>query len=207
MLPMFTINQRNIVLACLAAACGYGAIHDQFTVRMSPEYFTMFHPRIFPQQPLTLLAICWGIAATLPVGLVLGVVLARVAESPGADSWPAKNLLRPLAALLTLMTIGAATSGVIGYELTDRAVIAPPPVFGDQLPESEHPWLMAVWFTHAASYFIGVGGGVIITTRLWLARGRPAVITVFPQSIGGMLRLIAVLALSAALLWLRIYFD
>jgi len=46
-----------------------GIAHDEITVRVCAEYFTIAHPPLFPTASRTLLAACWGIAAT--VGLAL----------------------------------------------------------------------------------------------------------------------------------------
>lgn len=48
-----------IVLLAVLAACGYGVIHDQITVRICLEYFTIGHPRIFTTESPTLLAFGW----------------------------------------------------------------------------------------------------------------------------------------------------
>ena len=70
----------KILLLCIAAAIVYGIVHDQFTACICLEYFTVFHPQIFPTQSPTLLAIGWGILATWWVGAFLGVLLGIAGE-------------------------------------------------------------------------------------------------------------------------------
>jgi hypothetical protein len=40
----------KIILTCVGAAVLCGVVHDQVTVRVCVEYFSVFHPRIFPTQ-------------------------------------------------------------------------------------------------------------------------------------------------------------
>ena len=40
-------------LAIGAAVC-YGLVHDQITIRICPEYFTLFHPNIGLSENVTL---------------------------------------------------------------------------------------------------------------------------------------------------------
>jgi len=47
----------------------YGLVHDQVTVRVSLEYFTIGHPQLITTSSPTLLALFWGAAATWWVGL------------------------------------------------------------------------------------------------------------------------------------------
>jgi hypothetical protein len=83
----------------MLAAVGYGVIHDQVTARICIEYFTVAHPPIFPATSPTILGLCWGIAAAAPVGLVLGILLARASRAGDAPPVPAAELTRPVAAL------------------------------------------------------------------------------------------------------------
>ena len=53
-----------IVLQCVAACVVYGVIHNQFTVRICLEYFTIGHPPVFPTKNPTLLALGWGVLAS-----------------------------------------------------------------------------------------------------------------------------------------------
>jgi len=71
----------KIVGLGVLAAIGYGIVHDQVTVRVCLEYFTIFHPRLISSTSPTLLALAWGVAATWWVGLPLGLGLARQCSS------------------------------------------------------------------------------------------------------------------------------
>jgi len=87
------VQAIGIVLRSVFAAVLYGVVHDQITVRVCLEYFTVGHPRIFDTENPTLLGLAWGIVATWWMGLLLEVPLAIAAragltrsERPGPSS-------------------------------------------------------------------------------------------------------------------------
>lgn len=89
------------MLAGLAAAVVYGVVHDQITVRISPEYLMDWHPEIVPSQDPTVVALAWGVVATWWFGLILGAVLSAAAtlgkRPPAPWRWIVRdggNLLR-----------------------------------------------------------------------------------------------------------------
>ena len=53
----------KIVAASILLAIVYGLIQDQITIRICPEYFTIFHPNPLQIEDITLLALFWGVAA------------------------------------------------------------------------------------------------------------------------------------------------
>jgi len=74
-----------IIAMCVAMAVAYGIVHDQITVRICLEYFTVGHPPVFPTSDPTLLALGWGVIATWWVGLLLGILLACAARRERHD--------------------------------------------------------------------------------------------------------------------------
>jgi hypothetical protein len=69
------IEFAKIVAFCIAAAVCYGVVHDQFTIRICLEYFTVGHVPRFQSLPTTAHAAAWGIVATWWVGLTLGILV------------------------------------------------------------------------------------------------------------------------------------
>ncbi|MFT5831565.1 MAG: hypothetical protein ACI9D0_002161, partial [Bacteroidia bacterium] len=47
----------RIVLLCMLAAIAFGIAHDQVTVRVCLEYFTIGHPKVLETNSPTLLAL------------------------------------------------------------------------------------------------------------------------------------------------------
>lgn len=193
----------KIVLLAILVASGYGVIHDQVTVRLCPEYFTVAHPPLFPTSSPTVLGICWGVAATFGVGLVLGVLLALVSQSPGTPRVSVAELLRKMLTLVTVVSLVAAVAGVVGFQLSRHAIVSIPPAFADLIPVGRHHRFMAAWYAHGASYLVGVGGAAAVIYGIWRQRGRPRVLTVFPSTKVGFLRAVVLLATAALIAWFR----
>src|SRR3979411_1520576 len=95
----------KIVLLSIAAAICYGILHDQVTARICVEYFTVFHPPVFPTDDPTLLALGWGVIATWWLGAFLGVVLAISARTGRRRKVAARELVRPVLRVLAVMAL------------------------------------------------------------------------------------------------------
>lgn len=160
---------------CLGAAVVYGILHDQVTVRVCPEYFTIGHPPIIKTKSLTLLAAGWGVIATWWMGMILAfpmIVAARAGKLPKRD---VRSLLRPVGQLLGVMAAGALISGIAGYVLgRDGTFVLDGPSKGLIPPEMQPRFLADLW-THTASYAIGFFGGLFVIARVLWSRRRMAV--------------------------------
>jgi hypothetical protein len=202
------MQKTKIVLLTVAAAVFYGVVHDQITARLCIEYFTLAHPPLFPVSSGTLLALCWGVAATLGVGLVLGFLLAQVSQSAGLPGMPVPSLYRPLLVLLAVTAAAAVLAGCVGYALAERSILVltqlRPDAWVDLLPRSGQNRFMAVWFAHGASYLFGFVGAGVLIFRIWDRRGRPRLLTILPQSKIGVVRAALAVAALVAIVWLRL---
>jgi hypothetical protein len=194
----------KITLLCILAAVAYGVVHDQITARLCVEYFTVAHPPLIHTSSPTLLGLFWGTVATIGIGLLLGVVLALVSQSPGPPPVPIRRVLMLVAGLLATTAIAASLAGVVGFELSRRSVISIPASLAAAVPIEHHHRFMAVWFVHAASYLVGVTGGSLLIFRIWRERGRPRVLTVFPRTRAAVVRTVVVAAIAAVIIWLRL---
>lgn len=193
----------KITLLCIVAAVAYGVIHDQITARLCVEYFTVAHPPLIHTSSPTLLGLFWGTVATIGVGLLLGVVLALVSQSPGMPPISVPRVTRMVARLLVITAITAALAGVVGFELSRRSVISIPAGLAAAVPIEHHHRFMAVWFAHGASYLVGVAGGSLLIYRIWRERGRPRVLTVFPRTRAAGVRAVILVAIAALIIWYR----
>ncbi|HVZ92924.1 MAG TPA: hypothetical protein VG797_00285 [Phycisphaerales bacterium] len=163
-----------IVLLSVGAAVLYGILHDQVTIRICPEYFTVFHPHVADVQSLTVLAIIWGVIATWWVGLPLGIVLGLCART---GRWPrlsARELIKPTAVLLVLMGVAAALGGVTGWILAVSGTLRAWPWLADNLAESRHAGFFADLLAHNVSYFGGAIGGLVLSGWVLMRRRRLA---------------------------------
>ena len=165
----------GIVLLCIAASVAYGLVHDQITIRISPEYFTVLHPQILPDAtPLTVLALAWGVIATWWVGLTLGLILAIASCAGSRPKLSARDLVQPVTVLLMSMAIGAAVAGVVGYLLGVYGLIVPAPFVAEHVPTANINRVFAAGGAHLASYLIGFVGGIGVAVRAWKRRGKLA---------------------------------
>lgn len=162
-----------ITVLCVLAACLYGIIHDQVTVRVCLEYFTLGHPDLFHTTNPTLLGFCWGIAATWWVGLPLGIGLAVACLSGDTPIRRAKTLLKPLAQLLVFMWACAFLSGLAGWILARNGLISLEVASSNDVPPDKQIAFMACYWTHSASYLVGFFGGLWLICRIWTQRKLP----------------------------------
>jgi hypothetical protein len=161
----------RIIFLCILAAVTSGIIHDQVTARICVEYFTVGHPPVFPTDDPTLLGIGWGIIATWWVGLFLGIPLAVVARAGPRPKRSAASLVKPIACLLAVMAVCAALAGLIGWVLAQDGVMNLDGRLAEALPADRHtPFLVDAW-AHAASYFTGFVGGIVVMIVVWRSRG------------------------------------
>ena len=164
-------SARIVGLAVLAAVA-YGIVHDQVTARVCVEYFTIGHARIFDTESPTLLGLGWGVMATWRAGLGLGLPLAVAARAGRRPKRDARSRVRPIAVLLGLMAVSAASSGLVGYRLARAGVslILPPLVYS--IPEGRRAGFQADLFAHEVSYAVGFLGGLVVIGLVWRSRRR-----------------------------------
>jgi hypothetical protein len=124
----------KIVLLSIFAAVFYGIPHDQITARICVEYFTIGHPPVFHTHSPTLLGFGWGVIATWWVGLLLGIPLAKAAQSGAHPRLKARHLVRPLATLLLVTGLVALMAGCAGSILLKRGTIALPDFLTEVIP-------------------------------------------------------------------------
>lgn len=160
----------KIILLSVAAAILYGIMHDQVTVRVCLEYFTVGHPRIFATEDPTLLALGWGTLATWWFGLFLGIPLALLAQRGPPPKVAARALIKPILCLLLFVMCMALGAGLVGY-LSSGLAIAPliePTLL--VLPVDKHAAYLADSFAHLAAYLFGFIGATFVW--LWVCRRR-----------------------------------
>jgi hypothetical protein len=159
----------KIWLLCVGAAIGYGIVHDQVTVRICVEYFSVFHPTLLPLQSPTLLGLQWGIVATWWVGAALGILLAIAARAGGRAPLSARHLYRTISILLVCMAAGALIAGITGFLLSRNGFISLD-WLSPALPPEKHARFLADLWAHSASYLIGILGGLIACIWTYLRR-------------------------------------
>ncbi|QDU11560.1 hypothetical protein [Gimesia aquarii] len=160
----------KIVLFSIIAAIVFGIIHDQFTVRICLEYFTIGHPIIFNTTSPTLLALGWGIIATWWVGLILGCLLATSARVGKKSKLTLSQIMPDIFKLLALMGIFSFIAGITGYILASQGVVHLVEPMFSRVPATKHVAFLTDLWAHSASYLIGVLGGIVLTIKIWRSR-------------------------------------
>ena len=198
------MQKTKIVVFSMVAVVAYGIIHDQITVRLCLEYFTVAHPPLFPTRSPTLLAICWGTVATVWAGMAAGSLLALVSQSDNLAPIPLARLYRGILTLLATMALCAMVAGLVGYELARHAIIAFPSPLVPLIPVSHHDRFMAVWFAHNTSYLVGFVGAGTWIFRLWRERGKPRVLSPLPRTKWAMARALTLTAIILVIVYHRL---
>lgn len=197
------VRKALVIALCVLAACVYGVVHDQITARLCVEYFTVTHPPLFRTSSTTILALCWGITATIGIGALLGYVLALVSQAGEFPPFSLSRLLRAVSCLLVIMAGAAVIAALFGYWLSHAGFVAVPSRLAFAIPATRHDRFIAVWFAHGASYIFGLFGAATLCFRVWRARGRPQVISVFPRTPAATLRAAALGVITAYIVWAR----
>jgi hypothetical protein len=157
----------KIVLMSVVAAILFGLVHDQITIRICPEYFTVFHPTIIDSENLTLIALSWGVVATWWIGAGVGFVLALAARW---GTWPKltwSQLVTSVEVLLGAMAVCAFVGGVAGYRFGRIPIQL---AYG--IPADMYQRFMADWCAHLTSYGVGFFGGLGLAVATMIRRYR-----------------------------------
>jgi hypothetical protein len=160
----------RIVLLCMLAAIAFGIAHDQVTVRVCLEYFTIGHPKVLETNSPTLLALVWGVLATWWVGLGLGLPLAAVSRWGARPKRGAQSLVEPIAVLLGIMCATSLLAGLLGYLLASNGSVFLVEPLASRVPEAMHVRYLADLWAHSASYLAALIGGMVLIWRVWRAR-------------------------------------
>ncbi len=155
----------KIVAGVVLFAIAYGIIHDQITARVCLQYFTVFHPPVFPTTSPTLLAIGWGTIATWWGGAVVGILVAITARAGPLPKLTLSQLAWPLLILTAVMACCALLAGLIGYSFAPV-----PATFAAALPPDMDHRCVADWWAHGASYLSGFAGGLVLCAAVLVRR-------------------------------------
>jgi hypothetical protein len=167
------IRALAIVALCVVASAVYGVAHDQITVRVCMEYFTIGHAPVFATRDPTLLALAWGVYATWWAGLLIGVPIAYAAQRGRKPRRDARALVKPVAVLLGVMAATALVAGIVGASLASFGAVVLTGDLGSAVPKAAHTAYLACLWTHTASYAVGfLGGGIVLPVWIWHQRGR-----------------------------------
>jgi len=160
----------RIIGLSILAAVAYGIVHDQITVRVCLEYYTIAHPPLFGTTSPTMIAIGWGIIATWWAGLMVGLPLALASR---CGSWPklsAAMLLRSIISLLLLMAAISFTAAIATWISARLGAVELRGGLAYVIVPDRHARFMAARHSHLTSYAVGFLGGIGLIIRVIFRR-------------------------------------
>jgi hypothetical protein len=160
-------REYGVLLAAVVTALVYGAVNDQVTVTISPEYFLYGKElaKTVGDPPSSMFALRWaaakvGFMATWSAGLAFGVALL-IANNPwrGVPRLPNRRLVGRLPMIL----LSAAAFGVAGGAVGYAGLFTHASADFEDLVRADlwHPRrFMATWGVHLGGYVGGLVGTV-----------------------------------------------
>ncbi|MCA9179317.1 MAG: hypothetical protein KC910_23320 [Candidatus Eremiobacteraeota bacterium] len=161
-----------IIVMSMLMSITYGIAHDQITARLCLEYFTVFHPQVFPgpvEDP-TVIALVWGVLATWWVGLILGAGLAIAARAGSKPKRTVGELAKPVATLMLAAAAAAVAAGMVGHFAARLGWVYVAGIWAERIPAEQHIWFLTDLWAHNASYAVGFLGGLLLMRRVWRSR-------------------------------------
>jgi hypothetical protein len=152
----------KIVVLSMAAAIGYGILHDQVTARVCIEYFTIGHVRVIASRSPTLLAFTWGVLATWWVGFGLGIPVALFARAGGRRALSWSDLRRPYLTLMIATEVASLLFGMLAYFIAEAGGVYLLEPLASRVPANRHTRFLADLWAHRAAYATGLTGSVVL---------------------------------------------
>ncbi len=152
-------------------ASAYGAVHDQISFTISPEYFTRMKfeqfawadPRTAGAPDRVFVGVI-GVLATWWVGAIAGWALARVGfREPEAAPW--RDVVRALGAMLGIAVVCGIVGGLLGW-IASRGDLRGWEEWRVGLELRDVPSFVVVAWLHWASYLGGAIGLVVAVLRV-----------------------------------------
>lgn len=159
---MVSRETLTIILLPTCAAILYGIVMDQITIRVCPEYFTVFHPHILNTGSLTLLALAWGVIATWWAGAIAGVAFAFAARAGSLPKLSWRRFTRPLAILAVLLAATSVAAGFAGAWMVNSGTLPAVQAWSAGMPLDKQAAFMADAFAHVCNYVVGALGCLTI---------------------------------------------
>jgi hypothetical protein len=168
------LPRYRFVLLGLGAMVGYAVLQDQTSARLCPEYFTVLHPPIPGLTDPTLLGISWGFLGAWWGGVLLGFVLALVATVGSRPALAPRELVRPLAVLVSVLAVVTALTGFTVWHHAGLLGVSLDAGTTQLVPPERHRGLLTVACYHFTAYATATIGGAVLCVWVWTERGKRA---------------------------------
>lgn len=164
------VPRYRFALLGLVAIVGYAMLQDQVSARLCPEYFTVLHPPIPGLTDPTLLGVCWGFLGGWWGGVLIGYVAGLLATLGPRPKLAPRELVRPLAVLVGVITTATALTGVSVWVHAGMLGMTLDADMPRVVPVERHRVLFTVACYHFVGYASATVGGV--TVCVWVSLER-----------------------------------
>jgi len=167
----------QITLLGIIAAGAYGALHDQISYTISPEYFTKLKFRQFAYAdfglPPRVFAAEVGFLGTWWVGLLAGWLLARIGLAEMTETGTRTYIARAFAIVIGVGAMTGLAGALVGVAVS-RSELSGWAEWQRKADLQDLPAFVTVAYLHAAGYLGGLLGLIcaIVYVRRCLSRNR-----------------------------------
>lgn len=158
------------MLLGIGVLSGYAILQDHVSVRLCPEYFTVFHNPIPGLTDPTLLGIAWGFLGAWWGGALLGYFAGLTATVGDRPPLAVRELVRPMLFLVASVGFVSALTGFTVTLHADKLGLRLDPFVDAVVPPHRHRELFAVACYHLTAYATAIAGSVVLC--VWIARER-----------------------------------
>ena len=151
-----------LIAACIVAMAGYGMVQDQFSVRLSREYFTVGHPPIEGLNDPTLLGLAWGFLGSWWGGMLMGLSLGLVATLGKPPQLTAREVLPGVGWLLLAVACGTILAGGSAWYNGGIAEVRLGGDWAASIPEDRQLPFLTVACAHFGTYVTAVTGTLVL---------------------------------------------
>lgn len=109
------LSMYGLALGIWAIIAVYAILHDQYIVRITPQHFTLYHDPMWGIRYPNVLAAAYAFRSSWYPGLLLGIACVLAARVDSMPQVSRRFVLKCIAALVVLVEIVSAFSGVVAY--------------------------------------------------------------------------------------------
>lgn len=154
----------------MIAAVSYGALQDQVSARLCPEYFTVLHPPIPGLTDPTLLGVAWGFLGAWWCGAGLGYGVGLATTLGHRPPLSIRDLIRPVVLLLAAVGATTALTAISVWQHVEMFGVTLRPEITAFVPLERHHALLVVACYHFSAYGSSVLGSIVLFW--WIAGER-----------------------------------
>lgn len=158
-----TLEGLKIIAMVFMGTVAFAILHDQFTIWLSIEYFTVAHSAIEGVSSPVLLAVYWGFHGSQHYALFFGIMIGTLAHLGDAPKYPSHRLWRPVLCVFLGVACCSICAGFLANFAFDEGWLRMPLAFEDKVPRLRHRAFVICASVHNSSYAGGIIGGLLLS--------------------------------------------